>query len=126
MTNGAAQNATFIECGGCVPSKNVPLASLPVHPELELELELEALNLDQSSVPVVIFFTLSSRLDCVPSKNVPLAGLPVHPEHLVGGSPQLRVRVSVEPLGKKPYQCLTFIQSLIFDEHVTHSTSTSK
>ena len=96
--------------------------------EPELELELEALNFDQSfHLSILSFFPhfLSTRLDCVPSKNVPLAGLPVHPEHLVGGSPQLRVCVSVEPLGKKPYQCLTFVQSLNFDEHVTHSTSTS-
>ena len=92
----------------------------------ELELELEALNFDQYfHLSILSFFHTFyeyTRLDFVPSKNVPLAGLPVHPEHLVGGSPQLRVRVSVEPVGKKPYQCLTFVQSLNFDEHVTHST----
>ena len=70
----------------------------------ELELELQALNFDQSFHLSILSFLphfLCTRLDCVPSKNVPLAGLPIHPEHLVGGSPQLRVRVSVEPLGKK-------------------------
>ena len=64
------------------------------------EPELEALNFDQSfHLSILSFFPhfLSTRLDCVPSKNVPLAGLPVHPEHLVGGSPQLRVRVSALP-----------------------------
>ena len=67
----------------------------------ELELELEAVNFDQSFNIVIFSHFLCTRLDCVPSKNVPLAGLPVHPEHLVGGSPQLRVCVSVEPVGKK-------------------------